>query len=92
MSSNSNGINLNNSAPTFTNCTMTGNTFAGINFATTNFNATFVGVTCSDNEYGLYSCTPNRSFNFDESAITFADNGSDIAVAGGTISSNQTWN
>ena len=92
MGNNNNGINLSNSAPTFTNCTMTGNTFAGINFATTNFNATFTGVTCSDNLYGLYSCSPNRSFTFDESAIAFADNGSDIAVAGGQISSNQTWN
>ena len=92
MGNNNNGINLSNSAPTFTNCTMTGNTFAGINFATTNFNATFTGVTCSDNLYGLYSCSPNRSFNFDESSIAFADNSSDIAVAGGQISSNQTWN
>ena len=94
MSNNNNGLYMYESycSPTVTDCTMTGNAFAGINFASDYFGATFSGVTCSDNLYGLYSCTPNRSFNFDESAIAFVDNGSDIAVAGGQISSNQTWN
>jgi parallel beta-helix repeat protein len=88
----STGLYLDNSAPTCTSCTMSDNNYAGIYFATTNFNATFTGATCSNNLYGMYSCSPNRSFNYDESAIAFADNSSDIAVAGGTISSNQTWN
>lgn len=88
----STGLYLDNSAPTCTSCTMSDNNYAGIYFATTNFNATFSEVTCSNNLYGMYSCSPNRSFNFDESSIAFADNSSDIAVAGGTISSNQTWN
>lgn len=93
MSNNTNdGIVLNNSAPTITNCTMTGNGNAGIYFYSENFNATFSGVICSNNTYGYYSCTPNRTFNFDSSIIAFADNTADIAMGGGTISSNQTWN
>ena len=88
----STGLYLDNSAPTCTSCTMSDNNYAGIYFATTNFNATFTEVTCSNNLYGMYSCSPNRSFNYDESAITFADNSSDIAIAAGTISSDQTWN
>ena len=93
MSNNTNdGIVLNNSAPTITNCTMTGNGNAGIYFYSENFNATFSGVICSNNTYGYYSCTPNRTFNFDSSIIAFADNTADIAVGAGTISSNQTWN
>ncbi len=87
-----NGLYLYNSAPTCTACTMTDNGYAGINYGSTNFNATFSGVTCSNNLYGMYSCSPNRSFNFDESIISFADNESDVAVAGGTVSSNQIWN
>lgn len=93
MSNNtSDGLVLNNSAPTVTDCTMTGNEGAGIYFYSSNFNATFTNVTTSNNLYGLYSCTPNRSFNYDESTIAFVDNGSDIAVAGGNIESDQTWN
>lgn len=86
------GLYLNNSAPTCTTSTMADNASAGINYATTNFNANFVGITSSGNKYGLYSCTPDRSFTFDESVIQFVDNESDIAVAGGRIASNQTWN
>ncbi len=92
ISNNYQGLHLNNSAPTCNSCTMTGNTLAGIYFQTTNFNATFTGVTCSNNLYGLYSCSPNRSFTFDSSVISFSNNTSDIAVAGGQISSDQTWN
>jgi parallel beta-helix repeat protein len=94
MSNNNNGLYMYESycSPTLDDCTMTGNAFAGINYASNYFGATFTGVTSSDNLYGLYSCTPNHSFTFDESVIAFADNGSDIAMAGGTISSNQTWN
>ncbi len=92
ISNNSNqGLHLNNSAPTCNNCTMTGNMY-GIYFQTTNFNATFSGVTCSNNQFGLYSCTPNRSFTFGSSEIVFTNNEADIAVAGGQIGSDQTWN
>ena len=87
-----NGLWLDNSAPTCTSCIMDYNGYAGIYYYSTNFNAIFTGTTCSNNLYGMYSCSPNRSFNFDESSIAFADNSSDIAVAGGQISSNQTWN
>ena len=94
MSNNNNGLYMYESycSPTLDDCTMTGNAFAGINYASNYFGATFTGVTSSDNLYGLYSCTPNHSFTFDESVIAFADNGSDIAMAGGTINANQTWN
>ena len=85
------GLCLNNSAPTCNNCTMTGNMY-GIYYQTTNFNATFNGVTCSNNQYGLYSCSPNRSFTFGSSEIVFANNEADIAMAGGQIGSDQTWN
>ena len=87
-----NGLWLDNSAPTCTSCIMNYNGYAGIYYYSTNFNATFTGTTCSNNLYGMYSCSPNRSFNFDESTIAFADNSSDIAVAGGQISANRTWN
>ena len=87
-----NGLWLDNSAPACTSCIMDYNGYAGIYYYSTNFNAIFTGTTCSNNLYGMYSCSPNRSFNFDESSIAFADNSSDIAVAGGQISSNQTWN
>ena len=85
------GLHLNNSAPTCNNCTMTENMY-GIYFQTTNFNATFNGVTSSNNQYGMYSCSPNRSFIFDNSSVAFSNNTADIAVAGGQISSDQTWN
>ena len=86
------GLHLNNSAPTCTNCTMTGNMY-GVYYQTTNFNAVFTGVTISNNQYGMYSCSPNRSFTFDDSSITFVDNtGADIAVAGGQMGNDQTWN
>ena len=92
MSNNLDGLYISDAAPTFNDCTMTGNSNTGIYFATTNFGATFTNVISSNNLYGLYSCTPDRSFTFDESAIAFVDNGSDIAMAGGGIGSNQTWN
>ena len=86
------GLYLNNSSPTCTTCTMSNNSYAGIYYATTNFNANLIGITLSANKYGLYSCTPDHSFTIDESIIHFVDNDSDIAVAGGRIASNQTWN
>ena len=94
MSNNDNGLYLHESycTPTLDNCTMTGNAFAGIYFASDNFSTTFTGVTSSNNLYGLYSYTPDHSFNFDESTIALANNGSDIAVGEGRIYSNQTWN
>lgn len=92
MSNNYDGLYISDAAPVINNCTMTDNSNVGIVFATTNFNATFTGVTTSNNLYGMYSCTPNRSFNYDESTIAFVDNGSDIAVAGGWIENDQTWN
>lgn len=86
------GLLLYYSAPTCTDCTMSGN-WIGIRFNTTDsFNASLSGIIVSNNSYGLYSCTPNRSFNFDDSIIAFEDNETDIAVAGGQIDSNQTWN
>ncbi len=93
MSNNYDGLFMYySSSSTFNDCTMTGNTNCGISLAENSHNAVYSGVTCSSNLYGLYSYTPDRSFNFDESAIAFADNGSDIAVGEGRIYSNQTWN
>jgi len=92
MSNNYDGLYIYYSAPTFNDCTMTGNINCGISLAEESYNAIYTGVTCSNNLYGLYSYTPNRSFNFDESTIVFVDNDSDIAVAGGWIENNQTWN
>lgn len=92
MNDNMYGLYLYDSAPTCTDCTMTGNSYAGIYFATTNFNASLTGLTCSNNQYGMYSCSPNRSFNFDDSIIAFEDNEADIAMAGGQINSSRTWN
>ena len=92
MSNNYDGLFISDAAPVINNCIMTGNSATGIVFETTNFGATFTGVTTSNNLYGLYSCTPNRSFSYDESVIAFVDNGSDIAVAEGSIDSDQTWN
>ncbi len=86
------GLFLNNSSPTCTDCVMNGNEYSGIYYATANSNANLVGVTVSNNLYGLFSNTPDRSFTFDESIIEFNDNGSDIAIAAGRIASNQTWN
>ena len=92
LSDNYGGVWLDNSAPTFNNTAITGNTYDGIRYQTANFDATFYGVTSSGNKYGMYSCTPNRSFTFDSNEVAFADNTADIAVAGGQISSDQTWN
>jgi parallel beta-helix repeat protein len=92
MSNNYDGLYIYYSAPTFNDCTMTGNTNCGISLAEESYNAIYTGVTCSDNLYGLYSYTPDRSFNFDESTIAFASNGSDVAVGGGGIGSDRTWN
>ena len=94
MSSNgTSGLVLNNSTPTCNSCTMMGNTFAGIRFHTSNFNATFNGVVSKNNLYGIYSCTPDHSFTFGSSDISLTGNtGAGIAVAGGRIASDQTWN
>ena len=86
------GLYLESAQPTVTSCTMSGNEYAGIFYANTNFNAVFSGVTASGNLYGMYSCSPDRSFTFDDSFVAFADNTADIAVAGGQMGSNQTWN
>ena len=86
------GLYLHNSAPTCNVCTMSNNGEAGIWFNTTNFNAAFQSVTTTGNLYGLYSCTPDRSFTFEEAALTFDNNDTDIAVPGGRIASDQTWN
>ncbi len=87
-----NGLWLDNSAPNCTSCTLDGNGFAGIYHYNANFNAVFSGVTTSNNLYGLYSCTPNRSFTYEQEALSFVNNGSDIAMAGGQVGSDQTWN
>lgn len=92
MSNNYDGLYMYYSAPTFNDCTMTGNTNCGISLAEESHNAIYSSVTSSNNLYGLYSYTPDRSFTFDESVIAFVDNGSDIAVGGGGIGSDQVWN
>lgn len=86
------GLYLHNSAPTCNVCTMSNNGEAGIWFNTTNFNAAFQSVTTTGNLYGIYSCSPDRSFIFEPDNVSFGDNDTDIAVAGGQIGSNQTWN
>lgn len=86
------GLYLHNSAPTCNVCTMSNNGEAGIWFNTTNFNAAFQSVTTTGNLYGLYSCTPDRSFTYEEAVLTFGNNDTDIAVQGGRIASDQTWN
>lgn len=86
------GIYINNSVPTCNGCFITNNGYAGIYYATTNFNTAFQAVTLSGNLYGIYSCSPDRSFIFEPDNVSFGDNDTDIAVAGGQIGSNQTWN
>ncbi len=86
------GIYINNSVPTCNGCSITNNGYAGIYYATTNFNTAFQAVTLSGNLYGIYSCSPDRSFIFEPDNVSFGDNDTDIAVAGGQIGSNQTWN
>ena len=87
------GLTLNNSAPSVTSCTISYNQQAGIYFYSSNFNATFNSVVSKYNLYGIYSCTPDHSFTFDSSSISLSSNsGADIAVAGGRIASDQTWN
>ncbi len=86
------GIYINNSVPTCNGCSITNNGYAGIYYATTNFNTAFQAVTLSGNLYGIYSCSPDRSFIFEPDNVAFGDNDTDIAVAGGQIGSDQTWN
>ena len=86
------GIYINNSVPTCNGCSITNNGYAGIYYATTNFNTAFQAVTLSGNLYGIYSCSPDRSFIFEPDNVSFGDNDTDIAVAGGRISVDQTWN
>ena len=88
----SQGIRLENAAPSLTNCTVNDNNYYGIYYYTANFNGTMSGVVVSGNKYGLYSCTPDRSFTYESDAISFLDNETDIAVAAGRIASDQTWN
>lgn len=87
-----NGLYIHNSVPTCNSCTISNNGNAGIYYATTNFNTAFQAVTLSGNLYGIYSCSPDRSFIFEPDNVSFGDNDTDIAVAGGQIGSNQTWN
>ena len=87
------GLWLSSSAPTCTSCTISYNQRAGIYYANSNFNATFNGVTSKNNLYGIYSCTPDHSFTFGSSDISLTGNtGAGIAIAGGRIASDQTWN
>lgn len=85
------GLYLDNSAPSCTTCNVEDNLY-GVYYATTNFNAVFSNVTLTGNVYGMYSCTPNRSFAMVEGSLSFVDNDSDVAVGGGQVSSDQTWN
>ena len=89
--SSTNGVRLQNSAPSISESTMDGNTLGGIYYSSTNFNASFVNVTCSNNLYGVWSCSPNRSFTYDGSDVTLENNVTDIAVSAGQISSDKTW-
>lgn len=87
-----NGLYIHNSVPTCNSCTISNNGNAGIYYATTNFNTAFQSVVLSSNLYGIYSCSPDRSFIFEPDNVSFVDNDTDIAVAGGRISVDQTWN
>ena len=90
MSNNTYGLDLENAAPTCDACVMSVNLY-GIFYRTTNFNATLTGVTTTGNTYGLYSCTPDRTFTLNSDALAFVGNSTDIAVAGGRIANDQTW-
>lgn len=90
--SSTNGVRLQNSAPSISESTMDGNGLGGIYYSSTNFNATLANVTCSNNLYGVWSCSPNRSFTYDGSDVTLENNDADVAVSAGRISSDQTWN
>ena len=92
MSDNSfSGLDLESATPTCNACVMSGNLY-GIYYRNNNFGATLQGVTTTGNTYGLYSCTPDHTFTLDAAALSFVNNGTDIAVAGGRIANDQTWN
>ena len=84
------GLDLESAAPTCDACVMSGNLY-GIYYRNSNFGATLQGVTTTGNTFGLYSCTPDRTFTLDSDALAFVDNTTDIAVAGGRIANDQTW-
>ena len=85
------GIYLSNSAPSCVDCSMSGNAY-GVYYGTTNFNASYNSVTVTGNDVGLYSCSPNRDFIFNPDEISISGNVADIAVAGGQITYDRTWN
>ncbi len=85
------GIYLSNSAPSCVDCSMSGNAY-GVYYGTTNFNASYNSVTVTGNDVGLYSCSPDRDFIFNPDEISISGNVADIAVSGGQIKADRTWN
>ena len=85
------GIYLSNSAPNCVDCSMSGNAY-GVYYGTTNFNASYNSVTVTGNDVGLYSCSPDRDFIFNPDEISISGNVADIAVSGGQIKADRTWN
>jgi hypothetical protein len=85
------GLYLQNSSPSLANSELLSNGYAGLFYADLNSNPNFFDCEINDNYFGIYYPSPNYSFPVISGITTYNNDISGIAVAGGTISSDQTW-
>ena len=88
-----NGIYINNSNPTIINCIITYNLGAGIYLTSFASQPTYSSTTISNNLCGFRYPSPNDNFYQPDGSPTVTGNTyNGIAIDGGSITSNRTWN
>ncbi len=87
------GAYLENSNPTFINCTMSYNGTAGVHMTSPASVPTYSSSTINNNLYGLYYPSPNFTFHEpDGSPTVTANTYNGIAIEGGHVDLSRTWN
>ncbi|MCD4747583.1 MAG: right-handed parallel beta-helix repeat-containing protein [Bacteroidales bacterium] len=87
-----NGLYLYNSTSSLVSTDMNYNDNAGIYYSNTGSSTTSFSCNIENNYYGLYYPTPNQNFPLANNPFNINNNVMGVAIAGGDVSSDRTWN